>query len=193
MLQDELDDKALWENIQSGDRSSFALLYSRHIQRLYLETNKRIADKAIVEDLLQDLFLTLWEKRTSYIPKGEIYPYLRGMAINRILNHFRTNKAQPQYVKLWEELPESVADLHELSEAFKQAENEELESLLAKAIAELPERMRMVYELRFVQSQTIDQIAEQLATSPNTVRNQLKAIRKRFVHTFKNLSFFFFF
>ncbi|PRD46941.1 RNA polymerase sigma factor [Sphingobacterium haloxyli] len=193
MLKSGVDDTYLWQRIQAGDRSSFEILYHKYIRMLYLEVNKRIADKEIAEDLLQDVFLSLWEKRNQYTPKGDVYPYIRGMAINRILNHYRSNKAKPQYVKIWEELPESVADLQDLSEAFKQAENEAFESLLKQALEALPTRMRMVFELRFEQRKSVDEIANQLSTSPNTIRNQLKSIRKRFVHTLKGSSFITFF
>ena len=193
MNTDSLDDQELWNRIKNGDRVSFERFYRKHIQRLYVLVSKRIDDQTVVEDLLQDIFLTLWEKRELYEPRGKIYPYLKGMATNRILNHYRENKNQPQYVDLWDNLPESIINLQELSTAFTQVEDEEYESLLQKAIHALPERMHQVYDLRFIQNQSIDQISSQLSISPHTVRNQIKNIRKKFLQTLKSAGTYLFF
>ncbi len=113
------------------------------------------------------------------------------MAINRVLNYYRKNKKQPILYEIWENLPESLLGLEELTLAFKQAHTQELETLLEIAISQLPKRMRQVYTLRFEDKKSIAQIASELQTSPNTVNNQLKEIRKRFVKTLKTTRFIF--
>lgn len=182
----------LWASIQAGDRKAFEAIYHRHVRRLHQEISKRISDQTAVEDLTQDIFLSLWEKRHTYQPHGAIYPYLFGMAVNRVLNYYRTHKLQPELLQVWENLPEDITGLQELSDPFRQAHNEEMESLLNGAIASLPNRMRQVYKLRYEDNRTVPDIASQLSTSPNTVYNQLKSIRKRFVDALKHTRFFFF-
>lgn len=186
-------DNDLWESLKQGDEGAFDRIYQRHVRALYQEISKRISDQSAVGDLTQDLFLSLWEKRETIQPQGEIYPYLYGMAMNRVLNYYRKNRLQPQFVTTWDNLSEDIAGLGDLSLAFKQAHNDELESLLDTAITALPPRMRQVYSLRYERNKTVSEIADMLATSPNTVYNQLKGIRKRFVAALKNTSFFLFF
>ncbi len=187
----ELDDQALWASFKEGDRMAFEAIYNRYIGQLYREIAKRIAHQDAVEDLLQEIFLTLWERRTVYQLKGDIYPYLFGMAINRVLNYYRTNKRLPIMLEIWENMPEDLMGLEELSSAFKQAHTLELELLLDKAIANLPARMKEVYRMRYDERKSVAEIANLLSSSPNTVNNQLKEIRKRFVKTLKETSFFF--
>ncbi len=184
-------DKKRWEAIQQDNQAAFEEVYQAYSLRLFQEITKRISDRDAAQDILQDIFLCLWERRKKYQPQGEIYPYLYGMAINRVLNYYRKNKKQPILYEIWENLPESLLGLEELSLAFKQAHTQELETLLEIAISQLPKRMRQVYTLRFEDKKSIAQIASELQTSPNTVNNQLKEIRKRFVKTLKTTRFIF--
>lgn len=190
-MKNQVDEQLLWEAFKQGDRRAFEAIYHEYVHRLYVEISKRISDQQVVEDLLQEMFLTLWERRTIYQPKGDIYPYLFGMAINRVLNYYRTNKRKPIMLQLWENMPEDLIGLDELSSAFKQAHTLELELLLDKAIADLPTRMKQVYQLRYEEKKSVAEIASLLSSSPHTVHNQLKEIRKRFVKTLRETSYFF--
>lgn len=190
-MKNQVDEQLLWDAFKQGDRRAFEAIYHEYVHRLYVEISKRISDQQVVEDLLQEMFLTLWERRTIYQPKGDIYPYLFGMAINRVLNYYRTNKRKPVMLQLWENMPEDLIGLEELSSAFKQAHTLELELLLDKAIADLPTRMKQVYKLRYEEKKSVAEIASLLSSSPHTVHNQLKEIRKRFVKTLRETSYFF--
>ena len=182
-------DRELWNLLQGGDRKAFEALYHRYARLLYHEVSKRIDSLAKVDDLIQDIFLSLWEKRAIYQPQGDIYPYLYGMAVNRVLHYYRSNRVQPKFVALWENLPQDLDALEELPSAFKQAHREELETLVDQTIGTLPPRMHQVYQLRYEQNKTIAEIASLLSISPHTVHNQLKTIRKRFADSIRNSSF----
>jgi len=182
-------DQELWHLLQRGDRKAFEMLYHRYARLLFHEISKRIDSLEKVEDLVQDIFLSLWEKRASYQPHGDIYPYLYGMAVNRVLNYYRSSRIQPQFVALWDNLSEDQFELAESPVAFQRAQYEELETLVQQAISSLPPRMRQVYELRYEKNKTINEVSSILSTSPNTIHNQLKAIRKRFIDSLQNTSF----
>lgn len=184
-------DQELWHLLKDGDRLAFETIYRRYVRVLYREISKRIDNLDTVEDLTQDIFLSLWEKRDTYQPKGDIYPYLYGMATNRVLNHYRSNKLQPQFVQIWDNLPEGLTGMEEMPAVFQKAHTEEMESLLNTAISSLPSRMRQVYTLRYETNKTVPEIASMLSTSPNTVHNQLKSIRKRFLEALKHTSYLF--
>ncbi|HUH20094.1 sigma-70 family RNA polymerase sigma factor [Albibacterium sp.] len=182
-------DQQLWRLLKSGDKQAFEIVYRRYVRSLYREISKRIDSPDIAEDLTQDIFLTLWEKRESYQPKGEIFPYLYGMTMNRVLNHYRKNKIQPKFVEIWENLSDEMSDASELSAAFRQTQSEEMETLVVNTISSLPARMLEVYQLRYEKELSIIEIAKTLSTSPNTVHNQLKTIRKRVSEALKNTSY----
>lgn len=181
----------LWSLLKKGDREAFQTIYHRYVRVVYREISKRIDNLETVEDLTQEIFLSLWEKREVYQPKGEIFPYLYGMIVNRVLNHYRASKVQPQFIQTWENIAESVAGIEELPTVFQQAHREEIESLLDAAIISLPARMRQVYKLRYENDKSVTEIASLLSTSPNTIYNQLKSIRKRLIESLRHSSYLF--
>lgn len=182
-------DQQLWHLLKTGDRLAFEMIYRRYVRSLYREISKRINNLDIAEDLTQDIFLTLWEKREAYQPKGDIFPYLYGMAMNRVLNYYRKNKVQPKFIEIWENLSDDLSDASEPSAAFRHTQSEEMESLVADTISSLPTRMLQVYQLRYEKELSVAEIAKTLSTSPNTVHNQLKTIRKRVSEALKNTSY----
>lgn len=185
-------DEDLFLRTQHDDRAAFEQLYERHVKKIYREISKRVKVTVAAEELTQDVFISLWEKRLKIQLTGtSLLPYLYGMAINRVLNYYRSNKIPQSLIVTWENLPEEVAGLTELSQAFKQAHTQEMESLLDVAMETLPPKMLEVYKLRYEQNLSIAEIAEGLSISPNTVHNQLKNARKRFLEALKNTSFYF--
>jgi len=187
-----IGDKEIWDEIKKGNVSAFEELYYRYANKLLKEVSCRIFDENTVEDLIQDIFLSLWEKRENYQVRGPIYPYLHGMAINRVLNFYRQHKLTPKFVEIWEQISRDQIQLEDLSLAFEQSQNEQMMSMLDVAVEALPPRMREIYELRYRQGLSIPQIAQKLQITSNTVYNQLKSIKKKFLKTVRNASFVFF-
>lgn len=182
-------DEELWQLIKQDSHSAFETLYLRYLKSVFTEINKRISDRDQAEDITQEVFLSLWEKRMTSNPQGALYPYIYGMAINKVFNYFRSNKIPANFIETWETLPEDLAQLAELPQAFKVAEVTEMEGLLEAERLNLPEKMRRVYEMRYEKRLSIAEIADGLSISPNTVHNHLKEVRKRFTSALRKSSF----
>jgi RNA polymerase sigma factor (sigma-70 family) len=182
-------DDELWLLVKQGSHPAFELIYLRYIKAVFTEINKRVNDRDEAEDLSQEVFLALWEKRNTIHPQGQLYPYIYGMAVNRVLNYFRSHKIPTNFIEAWETLPEDLAHLSELPAAFKVDEVLEMEQLLDEERKSLPEKMRRVYELRYEKKLSITEISEGLSISPNTVHNHLKEVRKRFTLALKKSTF----
>ena len=182
-------DDELWIRVKQDDSSAFAKLYLRYLNPVFTEIHKRIRDRDQAEDLTQEVFLSLWEKRASSNPIGSLYPYVYGMAVNKVFNYYRANKIPANFIDSWDSLPEDLAQLTELPDAFKAAEIIEMESLLKQEHESLPDKMRRVYELRYEKQLSISEIAEGLSISPNTVHNHLKEVRRRFRVALRKSSF----
>lgn len=182
-------DDELWVQVREDRHEAFEQLYLRYLKPIFIEIHKRILDRDEAEDLTQEVFLSLWEKRATIQPRGAFYPYVYGMAVNRVLNYFRRNKIPSGFINAWENLPEDLAQLSELPEAFKNAEALEMEQLLKEERDNLPQKMRKVYDLRYEKKLSIAEIASHLSISPNTVHNHLKEVRKRFTQSLQKSSF----
>ncbi|RKR83401.1 RNA polymerase sigma-70 factor (ECF subfamily) [Mucilaginibacter gracilis] len=189
MTENIQTDEELWQLIKQDSHTAFETLYLRYLKSVFTEINKRISDRDQAEDLTQEVFLSLWEKRVTSNPQGAIYPYIYGIAINKVFNYFRSNKIPANFIETWETLPEDLAQLAELPQAFKVAEVTEMEHLLEEERSNLPEKMRRVYELRYEKRLSIAEIADGLSISHNTVHNHLKEVRKRFTSALRKSSF----
>lgn len=191
-MNDTRDDATLWELVRQGNHAAYKVLYQRYAGLLFAEIDKRIRDKTAAEDIMQDIFLSLWEKRVSLVPEGRLFSYLYRMAQNQVFRYFRDKKLPAPYVEAWETLADNTASLAEQSLAFKEAELLDMELLLKSERRKLPLKMREVYALRYEEEMNANEIAEKLVISPNTVRNHLKEVKRRLAGAIKKASFFLF-
>lgn len=186
------NDIELWQLVRQGDRAAYEVLYLRYMELLFVEIHRRIRSKTEAEDITQDVFLSLWEKRTDLVLEGRLFSYLYKMAQNKVFRYFRDRKIPPEYIEAWEALAEDTTSLVEQPLPFKEADLLDMEFLVEAERQKLPLKMREVYELRYEQKMTSQEISEKLVISPNTVRNHLKEVRKRFSGAIKKASFFLF-
>lgn len=186
------NDIELWQLVRQGDRAAYEVLYLRYMELLFVEIHRRIRSKTEAEDITQDVFLSLWEKRTDLVLEGRLFSYLYKMAQNKVFRYFRDRKIPPEYIEAWEALAEDTTSLVEQPLPFKEADLLDMEFLVEAERQRLPLKMREVYELRYEQKMTSQEISEKLVISPNTVRNHLKEVRKRFSGAIKKASFFLF-
>lgn len=131
-----------------------------------------IADKQIAEDLGQEVFMDLWNKRKQLMIKTSLGAYLSKAISNKTLNHLRDNK-----IKLAPE--DKILQMPSVGGSVQQSmESDELQIKIKAAIATLPERCRMVFVLSRYQQLTYSEIAENLDISVKTVENQISKALK---------------
>ena len=126
----------------------------------------------IAEDLAQDVFVRLWEKRESLNITSSIGAYLRRMAINEGISHLRKNKKVS-----FEEFDKSQhADV--VMSAEDAYLGQELKHKIQSAIDTLPPRCRIIFQLSRHEELTYKEIAQKLDISVKTVENQMgKALK----------------
>ncbi len=131
-----------------------------------------VPDRAAVEDLLQDVFLRLWQGRATVPELASHRAYLTRAALNAALRYTARGQRQAS----WETAeaaapavaPEALAALH----------HADTETAVAAALALLPPQCRVVFELSRYEELSYQQIAETLEISPKTVENHMgKALR----------------
>lgn len=171
-------DQALWLLIrQSNSREAFEQLYRRYMRVLYKVIDKFTEDATVTEDLLQEVFLDLWEKRQSIDIQHKIFPYLYSIARFKLFDYVRKRNLTTQHLQAWQQLmDEQVAE----PEVFAHALQRERETTLAQQIELLPVQMKKVYVLYFEQDKSIAEVADDLQLSSNTIKNHLQKLRRRF-------------
>ena len=169
----ELDDQELARRIKHGDRAAFRAFFDRYHGLLYRYLRARNVPGAVCEDLIQNAFLAIWERRNQIDENQSLRAFLFKICYNRALNHFRDRS---KFSDPPERMEPATADAPD-----RRVDGALMQETLRQAIAALPERRRAVFELCFLHELTYRETAEALGISVKTVENQmghaLKAIR----------------
>lgn len=144
-----------------------------------------VADRAAVEDILQDVFLRVWQGLDS-LPAIESHrAYLTRMALNAALRYQQRTQRQAA----WDAAPPASAAV--APDALAPLHAAETADAVAAALAHLPPQCRVVFELSRYEELSYQQIAEALSISPKTVENQmgkaLRILRRELAGVLKNL------
>ncbi|WP_143774256.1 RNA polymerase sigma factor [Niastella vici] len=168
----QLTDKALL--IADDDQEAFRLLYERYWDALYVKALHRTGNDADAQDVVQEVFISLWRNKKNIQSKDSLSAYLftalKYCIIKRVYR-----QAQKGIV-----VPLSVEDLEKTDlTAEELLHYKELQSAIAAEVAGLPERMREVYRLSRTENLSIKEIAQRLNLSEQTVKNTLSSTLKR--------------
>ena len=182
MNREKNTDDQLWLLIREGDRLAFDSIYYRYSGLIFSSIYKHIRSRQDAEDITQETFIALWEKRDSIVIQNSLFNYLYSIARYRTLSYIRASAARPASV----ELPDVLLNDDGPSEKVIRS----VESALQEEIDRLPEQMKKVYRLNSESGMDTRQIAALLSISPNTVKNTLVKVRKRLRHTVSRLASF---
>lgn len=144
-----------------------------------------VPDRDVVEDILQDVFLRLWQGIESLPAIDSYRAYLNRMALNAALRHQQRGKRQVA----WDDAPPDTAPV--APDALDGLHAAETADAVAAALQQLPPQCRIVFELSRYEEMSYQQIAEALEISPKTVENQmgkaLRIMRRELAGVLKNL------
>lgn len=157
---------------QLDDREAFTELYHRYWDLLYKHVLSRVADNAIAQDIVQDVFVSLWQKRQRLRVTTTIEAFLLGCAKMQVLSYFKTEKLRQQVIeKAMQQLDVFVDDTDVV-------QLEVMEASLGRAVGDMPENMRQSFLLR-CDNRSIREIADLLGIAEQTVSNNLNEAVKR--------------
>ncbi|GGG26055.1 RNA polymerase sigma-70 factor [Pontibacter amylolyticus] len=172
MLQNYTDDMLL-VLIQGSDEDAFTELFQRYWKQLYATALKRMAKEEEAKDLVQELFVKLWMRRSTIPEDAKAAEYLYTALRYRIINYFQADQVRLKYANT--RLAEQ--DYFTSSTAESSIALEELESVIEQAMADMPARMQEIFMLSYKNGYTPKEIALQLSLSVQTVKNYLTHAR----------------
>jgi RNA polymerase sigma-70 factor (family 1) len=159
--------------IQQGDESVFEQVFRKYYQSLCNYANSLVKDEDEAEEIVQNLFFSIWEKRADLEITVSLKSYLYRAVHNHCLNRIK-------HLKVREEYQQYAFDYHESSyESVNQAViKNELEEKINFAIEKLPEQCKIIFQMSRFEELKYNEIAEKLALSPKTIENQIgKALK----------------
>lgn len=162
-------DSRLVALIRKGRQLAFQRLYDFYWERLFAYAYNRLYDREASEEVVQDVFLSLWAKRESLQITTSLSAYLYGATRHRLLNEIRSEKLRKRYAS---EFAAFAKDAFDNSNAEFQ-DLKDLEGSIAMKIAELPTQCQTVFRLSREEHIPNKHIAASLKISTKTVENYL--------------------
>jgi RNA polymerase sigma-70 factor (ECF subfamily) len=174
-----LRDLTLLDRLRAGDDTALAVFVQAYAERLRDFAYLTVRDSDLAADIVQDVFVWLWEHRLTLAVSGTVADYLYRATRNRALNVVKHERVQDrvrirfgaQYVI------DPAAAMAEMADGRLVAN--ELRAAMERAVAGLTPRVREVFLLAQVEHMTYDEIAAVLSVSVSTVQSQLSRAIKQ--------------
>lgn len=167
MIYIQKRDEELVELLKRDDELAFKELYNRHWYTMYSIALQKLYRKDIAEELAQDLFLAVWQKRHS-LNILNFKAYLSGAVKNSVIDYIRKNLHEAKYL---EHLKRFVPEAH--FSATEIVYFREFNDAVHASLAKLPEKTRMVFILNRFEHLTIREIALRLNLSEKAIEYHL--------------------
>jgi len=164
-----LDINLLLNRIKQGDKGSFKQLFYHLYPDLVAYAKGYLYDKNKSEDIVQDVFLYLWEHAKEIEIDSSLKSYLFTMTRNKSLNYLRSIKMHVDVEAL-----DSMAWFSAKGDDLTRQDHKKEFNRVMKIVQNFPTGMRQVFTLKYFDNLTYLEVAEALDISVNTVKTQLK-------------------
>jgi RNA polymerase sigma-70 factor (ECF subfamily) len=167
--------------LRNGSPFAFEQLFARYSQKLYRFSFSYLKSETEAEEIVQDVFMKLWENRNKLRNETSFQSYLFTIAFNAIRKHFNKKNRDERF----------RSDLLEtISEENPSLENHpDFEALLSKLdqlIDEMPLRRKEIFLKRKKEGKSVHDIAQDMNIAPKTVENQITEAMKYLKEEFGN-------
>lgn len=155
--------------IQKDDSIAFYNIYERYCKRLYGFVLRYIKQKEDAEEIVQDVFVKIWESRNKIDAYSSFESFLFTIAYNTTISLLRKRMNEAKYLEYLKSLqqPDNFPDL--IDEIYFNELNDRVQSLLNK----LTPRQKEIFQLSREEGLTHDEIAKKLDISVNTVKKHM--------------------
>lgn len=161
-----MTDREIIEHFNSGrQEEAFNGIVDAYTERLYWHIRRFLCSHEDTDDLLQDVFIKIWEALPSFRGESRLYTWIYRIATNEVLNHLRKQRFK------------AVISLESASGALERKIDEDpyfngdhLQRELHKSIQRLPEKQRIVFSLRYFDEMKYEDMAEVTGTSVGALK-----------------------
>lgn len=171
-----MDSKVILAEIQKKNQFVFRRLFDGLYHELVVYANGYLYDKDSSEDVVQEVFVRLWEKSNKIDIETNLKSYLYAMVRNKCFNVLKAIKIT-HTSKITEVISNNEASY--IPDWFPEDEKQLLYEQVLKVLDNLPLKMRNIAKLRFVDNYRFNEIADELNVSVNTVKTQLRRAKMR--------------
>jgi len=163
------NEKEILRRVSEGDQRSFTLLFDLYYQNLGIYIYKITESREITEEIIQDVFIKIWEKRDELTSIDSFKAYLFVLSKNKTLDYLRKiAKARVRQLALQQEIEEDSYEIDNLSPL------EEYSLIIEETVSQLPPQQQKVYHLSRHEKLKYEEIAVQMGISKETVKKHMK-------------------
>ena len=169
-VPDLLTDDELTQLLRKGNESAFTYIYNIYWDKLYYIAHRLLKDSNAAEEIVQEVFLTLWKKKETLTIES-INPYLGAMTRYAVYRYLAKQK-------IFKVKEDQVARINASAISEIDIDNKILLEIIAELSNKLPEKCRLVFQYNKLQDKPLAEVAEQLGISQKTAEAHLtKALR----------------
>ncbi|UZR92954.1 RNA polymerase sigma-70 factor [Chondrinema litorale] len=165
----DFEEDEILNQLRKDNQKVFEHLFRNKYEELYAFSVKITRQPEASEELVQDIFVYLWEKRKELEVKTNLKTYLYSAVKNRSIDYLRS-----KYVKMQSAfIDDDNLTQSNLVTASNELQEKELAEIIKKGIAQLPEKCRIIFLMSREGALSYQEIADQLGVSHNTVKAQV--------------------
>ncbi|HBH13711.1 MAG TPA: RNA polymerase subunit sigma [Clostridiales bacterium] len=156
------DDKRLL-NLLAQEKTKnygFELLVKTYQERIYSIVRRMVISHEDSNDIVQDIFIKVWQNLNSFRQESSLYTWIYRIAVNESLRYLKNKK-----IKIFSSEAEVQKHLEQLIDNPLHFNGDQLEAKLQKAILKLPPKQRLVFNMKYYEDLTYEQMSEILGTS----------------------------
>ena len=146
-------------------RKAFEMVVVKYQEQIYWQVRRMVTDHDDADDLLQNIFLKAWMNIDSFRGESRLSTWLYRIAVNECITFINKKKTE-QRVSLSD--PESDPVRHLESDSYFDADT--MEGLLQKALSTLPEKQRLVFDMKYFKDMKYEEMSEVLETSVGALK-----------------------
>ncbi len=166
------DEKDLLLRLRDGDEAAFTALYDRYAGRITAKLFRLLKSRELAQDILQDVFMKVWDVRATLDPERSFSAYLYTIAVNLAANSFRRSLREA-YMRA--EIGMGEESHNPIEEAIDARDRQDI---LHRALAKLPRRQREVYTLHKLEGKSYNEISQQLGITPSAINQHIHRATK---------------
>lgn len=168
------DDYKLFAKLAKGNKGAFDILFRKYYSQLTRFAIGYVKDGSTAEEIVQDVFIKIWEGASKIQIETSVLAYLYRSVRNTCLNYLKHEETKRKYEQ------EQSSQMPDESKTDEEVVDMPLfNSLLRKAIGNLPDKCREIFEMAKFEGLSYDEIAGYLQVSVKTVENQMGIALKK--------------
>jgi RNA polymerase sigma factor (sigma-70 family) len=157
-------------SLRKGDEQAFGILYNSYSRALLGVIKKVVADEVIAEDILQEVFVKIWNNRNSYdASKGRLYTWMLNIARNSSIDHLRSKQN-----RFDGKIQRSESTVYEVNK--NHSVQTSIDHIgLSNWVEQLKEDQRLLIDMAYFKGYTQEEIAKELNIPLGTVKTRVRA------------------